>query len=262
MKAELDTKEIIELEKKLYQYAGEDRILSSHDLAKSFREEDTPISIKSGIPSLDRYIDGFEGGELIVISGLTGNGKTLFAQTLTKNFADQGIKSLWFSYEVMPRNFLKSFGEDLPFFYMPARLRGSSLSWLTARIHEAKLKYEIKAVFVDHLHFLIQINKGNLSVEIGAVVRELKKLALRFNLCIFLIAHTMKIKPEVELGLGDTRDSSFIEQEADNVFYIWRLKKGNQAILKIAKNRRNGVFEKKIKLTKEGKFLVEVADEQ
>ncbi|MEW6214914.1 MAG: hypothetical protein AB1478_06905, partial [Nitrospirota bacterium] len=112
-----------------------------------------------------------------------------------------------------------------------------------------------------HLHYLIGLNRGNVSVEIGAVVRELKKCALRFNLCLFLIAHTMKIKPEVELGLGDTRDSSFIEQEADNVFYLWRLKRGDEAILKIAKNRRNGVFEKKIKLEKQGHFLSEVTDD-
>src|SRR4030042_2150530 len=240
-----DVKTLIETEQKLYKYSGLDQVISSEDMAKALREEDKPIQVKSGIPTLDNYIDGFEGGELTIISGLTGNGKTLFAQTITKNFADQAVKSLWCSYEVMPQNFLKSFGDDLPFFYMPARLRGSSLSWLTARIHEAKLKYEIKAVYVDPLHFLIQLNKGNISVEIGSMVRELKKLALRFNLCLFLIAHTMKIKPEVELGLGDTRDSSFIEQEADNVFYLWRLKKGNEAILKIAKNRRNGVFEKK-----------------
>ncbi|MEW6215418.1 MAG: DnaB-like helicase C-terminal domain-containing protein, partial [Nitrospirota bacterium] len=132
----MDTRELVELEKKLCRYEGDDRVMSSHDLAVSFREEDVPVSIKSGIPSLDFYIKGFEGGELIIISGLTGNGKTLFAQTLTKNFDDQGVKSLWFSYEVMPKNFLRSFGEELPLFYMPARLKECSLSWLTKRIHE------------------------------------------------------------------------------------------------------------------------------
>lgn len=254
-------KDLIETEKKLYNYTGEDRILSSHDLEMAFRQEEKTISVKSGIPTIDKLITGFEGGELTVISGLTGNGKTLFNQTLTRNFAKQDINSLWFSYEVRPDNFLKCFGNKLPLFYMPARLNGNSIDWITTRIHEAKLKYEIKAVFIDHLHYLVDMNRHNMSVEIGAVMRAIKKLALRFNVCFFLIAHTTKIKPETELGLGDTRDSSFIEQEADNVFYLWRLKKEgnqNQAVLKIAKNRRNGVFEKKILLIKAGNFLEEM----
>ena len=251
-------KDLIETEKKLYNYEGQDRVMSSHDMAQALREEDKPIQIKSSIPSLDSYIEGFEGGELTVISGLTGNGKTLLSQTLTRNFDKQSIKSLWFSYEVMPANFLRAFGEDLPLFYMPARLTGNSLTWLSTRIHEAKLKYNIKAVFVDHLHFIVEMNRGNMSIEIGHVMRAIKKMALRFNVAFFLIAHTMKVKPDTELGIGDTRDSSFIEQEADNVFYIWRTKKERQAILKIAKNRRNGVFEKKITLHKIGNFLEEI----
>lgn len=249
---------LIELEKKLYTYEGQDRVMSSHDMAQSLREEDKPIQIKSGIPTLDNHIDGYEGGELTIFSGITGNGKTLLAQTHTRNFDEQGVKSLWFSYEVMPANFLKAFGEDLPLFYMPARLTGNSITWLSTRIHEAKLKYNIKAVFVDHLHFIVEMNRGNMSIEIGNVMRAIKKMALKFNVAFFLIAHTMKVKPDTELGIGDTRDSSFIEQEADNVFYIWRTKKERQAILKIAKNRRNGVFEKKVTLFKVGSFLEEI----
>ena len=254
-----DTQKLIELERKLYEYKGNDRILSSYDLEESFRQEDKTIGIKSGIPTLDKYIDGFEGGELTVISGLTGNGKTLFAQTLTSNFANRGVQSVWFSYELRSDNFLKSFGNELPLFYMPAKLRENSVAWITTRIHEAKLKYGISAVFVDHLHYLVDMSRHTMSVEIGAVMRSVKKLALRFNLCFFLIAHTMKIKPDTELDLGDTRDSSFIEQEADNVFYIWRKAKNpNEAVLKIAKNRRLGVFGKKVQLIKTGNFLGEL----
>ncbi len=254
-------KDLIEIEKKLYSYEGQDRVMSSHDMVRALREEDRPIQLKSGITTLDGYIGGFEGGELSVISGLTGNGKTLFAQTLTKNFDEQGFKSLWFSYEVMPSNFLRAFGEDLPLFYLPARLIENSSTWINTRIHEGKLKYQVHAVFVDHLHFIVEMNRGNISVEIGAVMRFLKKLALKFNVAFFLIAHTMKCKPETELGIGDTRDSSFIEQEADNVFYIWRTRKDKEAVLKIAKNRRNGIFEKKVRLIKEGSFLKEDNDE-
>ena len=88
---------------------------------------------------------------------------------------------MWFSYEVRQDNFLKTFGDKLPLFYMPARLTENSVDWITRKIHEAKLKFEIKAVFVDHLHYLIDMNRRNVSVEIGAVMRSLKKLALKFG---------------------------------------------------------------------------------
>jgi replicative DNA helicase len=253
-----DTKDLIELEKKLFTYEGQDRVMSSHDMAQALREEDQPILIKSGFPTVDLLTGGFQGGDLTIPSGITGHGKTLLCVTITRNFFAQGIYSLWLSFEVMSANFLKLFGDDLPLFYMPARLTENSLNWIETRVHEAKLKYGIKAVFIDHLHFIVSMNRSNISIEIGQTMRAIKKMALKFNVCFFLIAHTQKIKPDIELGLGDTRDSSFIEQEADNVFYIWRTKKERQAILKIAKNRRNGVFDKKITLYKVGNFLEEL----
>ena len=62
-----------------------------------------------------------------------------------------------------------------------------------------------------------------------------------------------------EPGLNDIRDSSFIEQDADNVLYIWRLTNTEyEAVLKIAKNRRMGMINKKIPLMKQGYYLVEI----
>lgn len=257
-----DTQKLIDLEKNLCEYKGSDQIISSYDLQESFRQEDRTIEIKSWIPSLDKYINGFQGGEVTIISGLTGNGKTLFCQSLTKNFADQNIPSVWFSFEVRAENFIKSFGNKLPLFYMPAKLRENSINWIEKRVHEAKVKYGVKAVFCDHLHFLISMSSYSLSTEIGLLMREIKKLALRLNMCFFLIAHTMKTRPEQELDLGSVRDSSFIEQEADNTFYLWRKPdKENEATLKIAKNRRLGVFGKKVHLIKKGSFLGELVND-
>lgn len=237
-------------EKILSAYEGEDKVIASPDLHKILLEnKKRKISFKANIPSLDEIVDGFEGGELNIVSGITGEGKSLFCQSLTKNFAEQNINSLWFSYEMPSEYFLKRF-PNLPLFYLPQMLKSSSLSWIETRIKEAKIKYDIQAVFVDHLHFLVSMSVlQNSSLAIGHIVREIKKIALRNNIIFFLICHTTKIKPDKELDLGDVRDSSFIEQEADNVFYIWRKRKEeNQSTLKIAKNRKSGVVGKKINL--------------
>jgi replicative DNA helicase len=92
----------------------------------------------------------------------------------------------------------------------------------------------------------------SISYDIGGIVRGLKLLALKHNVVIFLICHTNKTKNDglEELNLGDVRDSSFIEQEADAVFYVWRdtATSENESIIKIAKNRKRGIINKKVRL--------------
>ena len=98
-----------ELEK-LRGYTGADEIIP----LASLEFNDKPCAFKSKFPTLDILTDGLEPGELIVISGLTKNGKTTFSVNLTENFASQGIESLWFSYEMPYRQFRKMFSEKIP----------------------------------------------------------------------------------------------------------------------------------------------------
>lgn len=251
----------------LSNYDGQDKVISSiemadyiHGLAKDRQE----VTMKSGIPALDNYIHAFYGGELTIISGETGQGKTLTAQSFTYEFYKQNQPCLWFTYEVQPEQFLKQFHTPIPIFYMPMELKAKSLRWIEDRILEAKLKYQVTSVFVDHLHFLIDLHKGsNMSLEIGFVMRELKRLALKYNIAFFLLAHTNRMRLEGEPDVDSLRDSAMIGCEADNVFFVWRRKgTDNQAVLKIAKNRRFGIMGKKITLQKQGKYLVEVTNDQ
>jgi len=255
----------IVIEKKLAEYDGEDKVISSNELFKILIEKSKTkrfVSLQSGLPTLDNLIHSFDGGELTTISGTTGHGKTLLAQTFTANFAERGKLPLWFTYEVSALQFLRQFGENIPHFYMPSMLKSTTLEWIYQRILETKLKYGVEAVFIDHLHFLADIMMSNYpSMDIGRVMRKLKSWCVELNICFFLIAHTTKIKmdkADKELELGDIRDSSFVEQESDNVFYLWRKKKNDtEATLKIVKNRRFGVRDKKILIHKEGNFLKE-----
>lgn len=236
---------IVDKEKRLFEYEGEDKIISSHEMqAIILSQKNSDFSIGSMCTDLDLTLGGFEGGEVTVISGETGQGKTLFAQSLTKNFHLRDINSTWFSYEVSPKWFLKAFGDNLPTFYMPSRLKDNTLEWLRERIYEGILKYGSRAVFIDHLHFLVDMRtKNNMSLEIGYTMRCLKKIAIEYNICLFLIAHTAKAKADDEPGIESLRDSSFIGQEADNVLMIWRKADSiNEAFLKVVKNRKRGTF--------------------
>ena len=231
-------------------YDGEDKAVTSQEVWDSLKSERAQPTQKyfSKIPALDKMLDGFRPGDVVVVSGITKQGKTTFCQNITNSLAQQDIKCAWFSYELMPLEFLSKFKPELPFFTMPKKLKGNSLKWLNERIAEHVAKHDTKVVFIDHLHFLIDMSffgqKGNTSLIIGAIMRELKKIALEHKVCIVLVAHTTKIKFESEPGLDSIRDSSFISQEADTVLMIWRRtfnnEMTNRATLAVLANRRNG----------------------
>ena len=254
-----------EEERTLKDYDGEDKIVYSYEVeAMVASESDALYRIESNyFPDLSKSIGGFIGGEVVVISGWSGHGKTLFTQSLTSDFAEQAVLGCWFSYEVTPYWFLKRFGSVVPVFLMPASMKANSSNWIFERIKEAILKCGIKCVYIDHLHYIIDMmgnSRRNRSDEIGEVMRKLKVFALEQNIVIFLIAHTAKPKggDADSLELGSVRDSSFIEQEADTVLYVWRARdRLDGSFIKIAKDRKQGTLNKTIKLLKRRSYLME-----
>lgn len=246
-------------EEALSKYNGKDKVVSSFEKKKEIEaSKEKFFYVYSKIPTLDKSLNGFESGEMIIIAGATGQGKTTFAQYLTNAFAEQQIKSLWFSYEVAPHQFFDKF-ENLPLFYLPNILAGKTLQWIEDRIIEAKVKYEVKVVFIDHLHYLLNFTSiNNVTPEIDYIVRNLKLLCLKHNLIIFLLCHLAKVKVDEELENSHLRNSAMIAGEADTVLMIRRDKnEENKSILKITKSRRVGVMDKKIPLLYKGKARFE-----
>jgi replicative DNA helicase len=234
----------------LLEYNGPDKIISSYEISEIIKaKSDDDIYFLSKIPKLDKLTQGFLPGEVVAMSGRTGMGKTSFCQTLTYNYALQNIPCLWFTYEIPVKYFLQKF-PDLPLFYLPERLIETNLAWVEKRIIEAKAKYETKVIFLDHLHYLIPISQqANISILIGGVMRELKKMAIRHEVLIFIIAHTAKVKFDEKPGLESIRDSSFVAQESDFVLMIDRkdvdtenpeVNDSKKSKLRVLKNRRNG----------------------
>ena len=154
--------------------------------------------------------------------------------------------------------------------YLPAEMQAGNVRWLASRVHEAKVKHNCRVVFIDHLHFVVDlIQNKNPSWEIGKIMRLLKtEIALRHNVAVFLISHMTKLKFDEEPNVNDLRDSSFIGQEADQVWIVYRITdKGkketdpdafsNRALVVVGKSRRTGVLKAKVNVVKIGDSLVE-----
>ncbi len=262
---ELTGKALAAKEEFLANYNGADRIITFAEWQERLKTISAmDFKIMSEFSTLDGYIDGFEPGELVVISGKTGSGKTLFLQTLTRNIAKKGYGVCWFSYELTPKQFFRCFPE-LPVGYAPGELQNANVTWLEDRIWEAVLKYEAKAIMIDHMHYLFSMAKiRNSSLTLGDIARTLKQVAINRNIVIFLICHTTKIEDARNPTINDIRDSGMIAAEADTILLIWRIKdKGertNEAVVEVVKSRRTGVIEKTLLVKKISGWLYEVRD--
>lgn len=256
-------KEIRKLEETLVEYQGEDRIVTSHELAEQVNANPIP-TYQTGVESIDRILGGVEPGEMIIVSGPTGEGKTSLLMSMTRNMAVKGTPSVWFTLEVTPRSFIekmkKNVGDVMPLFYMPNRNSDNQLEWLEQRIIEAKVKHDVKVVFIDHVHQIFSLHRvqsGSVSLEIGDMVGKIKQMAIDHHLVIFLIAHTRdnSLKPNAEPRKEEIRDSGLISRLADSIIMVWRIKNGefeknvrsthideddNQSKVRVVKNRREG----------------------
>jgi len=242
-------------------YCEDDQVVTSYELRdKLLGEKTTPhVSVKSGISGIDYACDGFQDGELIIISGPTKNGKTLLAQSFTANFSKHKEYPGWFSYEVPARQFLDQF-PILPLFYLPQKNKAQDFDWFMQRCLESYFKYNTRIFFIDHLHYLIDMARvKNPSLDIGTIVRRIKRFAVDNDFVIFLLAHIGKNESE-DLSYRDLRDSSFIAQESDCVIMVKRTPKEGQTTAKarVEFHRRTGIMEWVVYLEKMHGYLIEV----
>ena len=206
-------------------------------LLRRIEKEPKPKTVKTGIPSLDNLIQGFEAGRLYVLSAQTKQGKTTVAQTFMHNLGKQEIPSMIFSYEMSWQDIAIIFGEmdkvdnvttELPV-YVPTELHrgGGELQyqWLYEAMAKAKEEKGVQLAVIDHLHFLLPLKDyNNTSFLLGGIVREIKRIVMNLQIAVILIAHTQKIMDDKVPDWTMIRDSSFISQEADMVMMLYRIK--------------------------------------
>lgn len=242
-------KQFIRLSEVVKLYQGEDRVISSTEIASSLKSRPPEARLKTGHILLDGILKGFALKQLVVIAAPTKNGKTSFCIDMTTRMKE--TSPLWLPFEEPAEELVQKFldrAEQPPVFFTPEKMTGNTLAWVEKKIIESKVKYGSQIVFIDHLHFIVPFSMERQDLRIGETMRELKRLAKQWNVVIFLIAHLKKTRVDVQPDLEDLRDSSFIAQEADTVILLWRKTKrenGEVVVLdevnvSVQANRREG----------------------
>lgn len=245
-------------------YRGEDQVISSFEVAEKLKEKKEEYKILSGWVGLDSILAGFRLKQLITVAAPTKSGKTSFCIELTSRVKFE--RPMWFPFEEGADELVQKFldrGEQPPLFYTPEQTKGSALPWIEEKIIESIAKYGTRVVFIDHLHFVVPFTSERQDLAIGQTMRELKSLAKKWNITIFIIAHLKKTKLDTQPDLEDLRDSSFVAQESDTVIMLWRetsRKFGevvitNNVNVSVQANRRTGKTGNVKMVFENGKFL-------
>lgn len=206
------------------------------------------LGVPTGWPSIDRIIGGLIPGNLIIVAGRPGKGKSVMAANLLVNVARQGERTLLVSLEMTAAEI------GMRLICREAQLNWESLrdgkvqdagtkmvdaaerlaglpmtvvdqSRVTVGYLRSVVQSERPAVLiVDYLQLMSGPTRQSREQEVAAVSRGLKLLAKEEQVCIVALA---QLNRNVEMRgegtspqLSDLRDSGSLEQDADIVVFL------------------------------------------
>ena len=212
--------------------------------------------LATGIPSLDKAIGGLVSGNLLIIAGRPGMGKSGLAGNIAFNIAHTGAGrvgffSLEMSAEELAMRFLSEQSNiaswqmrqgvlkgvevgnlmrgamafaDTPLFIDQSG--GLSLAQFTARARRMVRKHKINLIVLDYLQLLGGSRQSFSRVqEVTEITNGLKALAKELAIPVIALAQLsreVEKRPDKRPQLSDLRDSGSIEQDADVVMFVYR----------------------------------------
>lgn len=208
-----------------------------------------------GIKYLDKLTSGAKPGNLIIMAGRPGMGKTSYVIDMVRKSAEIGKGAMIFSLEMsrpeligklvameaqvhnrsMTSGYLKDFEfakilpamnhiNELPIFIDDS----SSITPMTirARARKAKRKYDISLVVVDYLQLMRNdVKGGTRQEEVADMSRQMKLLAKEINIpvvCLSQLNRACEFRDDKRPLLSDLRESGAVEQDADVVMFLYR----------------------------------------
>lgn len=251
--------------------------------------------LSSSLSVINKTFGGWQPSDLTIVAGRPGMGKTAFMVQQIVDIAREGIPVAVFSLEMSAEqitgrvltNFtsiknssilrkglndteMKQYWQKKDeLIALPIHIDDTpSISIQNIRIKAKmlKIKYDIKILFVDYLQLITYENAKTREQEISNISRGLKAIAKELDIPVIA---SSQLSREVEKRvnkrpvLSDLRDSGSIEQDADEVVFLYRpeyygIKEWedyynsepteNEVEIIIAKNRHGGILPERCKV--------------
>jgi replicative DNA helicase len=219
-----------------------------------------------GVPTtlrdLDSRMGGMARGDLVILGGRPGMGKSAALLTMLRRQAEKGFKSILFSLEMsdipMSHRMISDYIFDLPgdnisysnlkkgnfhekmftpvqkaataMSALPIRIEqqpGLTVSQIAARARQHKRRHGLDVLAVDHLDLVRASGRyaGNKVYELGETTAALKALAKEMDIVVLLLcqlSREVEKREDKRPQLADLRSSGSIEQDADTVIFLYR----------------------------------------
>ena len=229
-------------------------LLLSHRVDQILKMEQVDsLVIPTGFKHFDKDFNGFGEGELVVIGGRPGMGKTMLMVSLALNISENH-KVCFYNYDLSEQNLLSRFisalsdipvqdiisyqrndANDRKLFKASEKIQhlqilmNSAINRNIETIRRGILREmennSCKVFFIDNLQSLkSQSHFQRRDLELGYILTELKELAHK-NKIVIVLSSQLNRSVEYRGGskkpmLADLRDSGNIEQEADKVILM------------------------------------------
>lgn len=216
-------------------------------------------------PHLTKVLKGHRRGELTVLTGPTGCGKTTFASEYSLDLAEQGVNTLWGSFEIrnsrLARTMLQQLSgcdlsenlsrfdefadkfEQLPIYFMAFHGQ-QPIKVVMEAVEHAAYVHDIAHVVIDNVQFMMGVgDKNDRFWAQDQVVAAFRTFATRTDCHVTLVMHPRKERDSEELSVSSIFGGAKASQEADNVLIIQDkrlVSVRGKKYLQVVKNRYTG----------------------
>jgi archaellum biogenesis ATPase FlaH len=193
--------------------------------------------------SVNRRVGLWRPGNLIVLSGPQGTGKTTFALNIAADWAARGFPALVYCLEMSVEELVQHVlcatyqkpeddvtastiaqaRRDLAEWplYLGANPRATGRKEVLDLLRQAIRRYGLRLLVFDNLHMLAR-SVEHRNEEVGVLTKEFKCLAMELEIPLVLIAQPRKLQPGQVMTAWDLKDSVDIFSDADQILLLHR----------------------------------------
>lgn len=222
------------------------------------------------LPRFARLLNGLRPNELTIFTGPTGCGKTTVLSQMSLDYATQGVRVLWGSFEIRNARLAQVMLQQLAtaplidedtstldvgkFQYASERLKTFPMTFMnlfgstgldtvldTMEFSMSREGTRPNLIILDNLQFMLS-GQGASSLDrwelMDRSITEIRQFCNRFPVHVILVVHPRKELDDTPLGLASVSGTAKATQEADNVIILQKL--GERRFLDVRKNRHFG----------------------
>lgn len=260
-------------------------VVDTTNIIEQKMKNEYDYKLYTGFMDLDKVTNGLHEEELTVIGARPGVGKTTFALQIAEKIARGGLKVAIVSLEMSENQIIQKLISKNAM-VDSNKIRNGSLNDMEAQkvamtamqISELPISINTKARTIEQIEIFARKlkNKENLGLliidyiqlvksknrfssreqEVAEITRTLKLLSLELKIPIIGLCQLNRNAARTEPTLADLRESGAIEQDADNVIFLYKESDSDEErfseniIVDLQKQRAGGLTKVTLKFVK------------